>query len=354
MSGGDPFRVLATPVPDVDEATAASVLAEHYDLDGDIRALDSERDRNFLLSADAGRYVLKFANAAEDPAVTDFQCRALVHVERSSSALPVPRVIRTLGGELHLEHRTDENISHQVRLLTYLDGVPMRPAESGTDAAAMLGTCLAALSVALAGFEHPASDHALAWDLKQAASLSDLLPLIDDAELRSLCRQRINAFRDNVEPELANLRWQVIHNDMNPGNVLVDPDDPDRITGIIDFGDMLRSPMIADVAIACAYLLRAGDDPFAEARRFVAAYSAARPLLAGEIEQLFDLILMRSAMTILISRWRAERYPDNRAYILRSEPLARTMLANASRCRRTDTTKQFMIACQPGHGNDDS
>ncbi len=41
-------------------------------------------------------------------------------------------------------------------------------------------------------------------------------------------------------PQLAGLRHQVIHNDLNLHNVLVDPKDGARVAGVIDFGDMVR------------------------------------------------------------------------------------------------------------------
>lgn len=345
MATDDPFEVLATPVPDVGPDTVAAVLAGHYGLDGVVEPLDSERDRNFLVTTGRGRFVLKFANAAEDPAVADFQCRALLHIERSAPGLPVPRVVPTRDGDLTASHRSRDATSHRVRLLTYLDGTGMSASTPEADVAATLGSLLAKLGRALADFEHPGADHALLWDLKQAAHLRALLDCVDNAELRALCRDRLDVFDSDVAPALDTLRRQVIHSDMNPGNVLVDATDASRVTGIIDFGDMVRSPLVADVAIACAYLLKADADPFDDPCRFVAAYHSLYALQLEEIELLYDLILTRSAMTILISRWRAARYPENRGYILRSERLARERLESASAFARTDVTRGFVRAC---------
>lgn len=332
-------------MPNIDPKGAAHVLAEHYALAGDVAPLDSERDRNFMITTDGGRFVLKFANAAEDSNVADFQCAALRHIERSAPKLPVPRVVPTRDGELTVSHCTGDGTSHRVRLLTYLDGVTMPASAPKSDVATTLATTLADLGRALADVEHAGADHALAWDLKQAAHLRALLEFVHDVELRALCRARLDRFDADVAPVLGCLRRQVIHSDMNPGNVLVDPTDPSLVTGIIDFGDMVLSPLIADVAIACAYLLKADADPFADACRFVAAYHSVTALQTDEIERLFDLILTRAAMTILISRWRAARYPENRDYILRSERLARARLEAASTHARSDVTKRFVHAC---------
>lgn len=55
--------------------------------------LESERDQNFRLTSDRdGDLVLKLANPAEDPAVLDFQNRALQHVAERDPGLCVPRL----------------------------------------------------------------------------------------------------------------------------------------------------------------------------------------------------------------------------------------------------------------------
>lgn len=55
---------------------------------------------------------------------------------------------------------------------------------------------------------------------------------------------------------------------------------------------------------------------------YVDAFSAERALTAEEISLLPIIVAMRLAMTVLITNWRANLYPDNRAYILRNEPNA--------------------------------
>ena len=45
--------------------------------------------------------------------------------------------------------------------------------------------------------------------------------------------------------------------DFSPFNVLVDPDKPDYVTGIIDFGDVVRTSVIFDISVTMANLLGA-------------------------------------------------------------------------------------------------
>lgn len=326
LTTDDAFAVLTTSRPEVRPDEALAVLQSRFGWPGTISALDSERDLNFLVTrGDGEKFVLKFSNSSEAAQVTDFQAKALAHIARVAPQLPVPRVMPNNDATLVAEFAASDGRKHKVRLLSWLEGTPIDESAYQPHIASTLGGVLARIGKALHDFEHPGADYALLWDLKNAASLESLLEHIDDDGLRLLCRDRLERFRLQVLPKLGKLRWQTIHNDMNPGNVLVNTDNG-RLAGVIDFGDIVYSPLVADVAIACAYLLANPDDPLADVMSFVAAYSSIEPLSHDEIEVLFDLILTRTTMTILISRWRAAMYPDNREYILSSEIEARCML----------------------------
>ena len=57
------------------------------------------------------------------------------------------------------------------------------------------------------------------------------------------------------------------------------------------------------------------------------AYTAVLPLNDAELDLLFDLITARMVTTLSITSWRAARYPENAAYILRNAPAAKAGLA---------------------------
>jgi hydroxylysine kinase len=129
-------------------------------------------------------------------------------------------------------------------------------------------------------------------------------------------------FRDDVLPRLAGLRAQVIHNDFNLYNILVSDVDETRVTGIIDYGDILYAPLVGEVATGAAYQMADGADPMSAAAEFVAAYHETLPLLPEEQDLIADLIGTRHLITVLITEWRSIRHPANRDYILRHNPLA--------------------------------
>jgi len=315
----DAITLLTTDRPAQPEARVAELLREHYGLYGELEPQDSERDQNFLLRSTSGdACVLKIANAAEPEAITDLQIAALLHLENSPVAGLVPKVVRTTDGGTRLRITADDGRVHTVRVLSWLPGILLPPDALNRNALYRMGRTLAALGKALAGFDHPASDYPLLWDIKQAEGLRGLIDTVTDPALRTVLEDRLENFTSAVRPRLAGLRLQVIHNDLNPGNVLIREDNHDEIAGIIDFGDMIHAPLVNDVAVACAYLWRRDDGSLADMLEFLHGYNAVTPLTEDEFELLPYLVTIRNVTTIVISHWRASMYPENRAYILRS------------------------------------
>ena len=94
------------------------------------------------------------------------------------------------------------------------------------------------------------------------------------------------------------------------------------MAGVIDFGDATVTALCNDLAIAVANLLGDGPDPFGPGLDVIAGYHAVTRLTTAELKLLPDLILGRIVARIIISQWRAERFPENRAYVLRNTPRA--------------------------------
>lgn len=336
--------LLVTTAPAADVGDAASIAREHFGIEADVRPLTSERDRNFhLLGRDGREFVLKVTNSAEDPAVTNFQTEALLHIEWRDAGLPVPRVCRSRDGAAELA-LTLAGKTHTVRLLTYLSGEPLYLTPASAHQREELGRCLARLGLALRDFRHPAAAHDLLWDISNAGRLRDWLPNIADAELRALATRFLDRFEDEVLPVQRRQRRQVVHNDFNPHNVLVDPADPSRVTGVLDFGDMVETPLVNDIAVAASYQV-AGPHSLGWAADFIAAYHSVSALLADEVDILYDLIAIRHVTTVTITEWRARLYPENRAYIMRNHPRAAEGLRAFAAIERDAAREFFRQAC---------
>ena len=108
-----------------------------------------------------------------------------------------------------------------------------------------------------------------------------------------------------VAPVLSGLRQQVVHNDLNHHNVLLNPDNPDRVTGVVDFGDMVKTPLIIDLAVAASYQTHLGEDALASVCDIVGAYHTIRPLERREVALLRDLMVIPPFLTGCIFRTHA-------------------------------------------------
>jgi len=308
-----------TPSPPVTAPDAAEAIRACFALSGELTRLPGEADDNFLLdTAGQGRYVVKFAHLRADPAVVNLQVRVLRHIETTAPALPVPRVLAPSwtvvpGGPLR---------GRVVHALSYLDGRLLRSVTTNAPLRRALGGTLAELGRALRGFDDPLVHRPLLWDLAQ---LPRLRPLLAERSPGPEIEEQFGRLTAEVSPRLAAQRAQLLHNDFSPDNTLISPDGA-RVGGIIDFGDVTVTALVNDLAIAVANMLGDGPDPFGPGLDLIAGYHAVTPLAAAELSLLPDLIMGRLVARIIISEWRAERFPENRAYVLRNTPRAREHL----------------------------
>lgn len=337
LSDGTPLTgvQLSTSLPDLSLTDATDLAARLYGIDATAELLTSERDKNFrLIAAEEPAYLLKVSNPSEEDEVVDLQTACLDHIANVAPALLVPRVLRSLNGANREHIVLADGRRCAVRLLTYLEGVQAKATPRSRAQRLQFGKALAELNLALSGFTHPAASHDLLWNVSRADRLAHLIDEIAGDDRRRIVRLFMDRFATILQPRLARMRAQVIHNDFNLFNVLVAADDTDRITGIIDFGDIIHAPLVGEVATAAAFQMAGMADPLAAAAEFVGAYHAILPLIGEEQEIVADLMAMRHLITVLISEWRSRRYPENRAYIMRHNPAswdALRLMADLSR-----------------------
>ena len=304
-TAGENIKFLDSDVPDFSADAAAQVVRELYGIEGEFSRLYSERDQNFRVrTADGAEYVLKFANSDEDPGVLDMQHQALAHIEARDPDLPVPRVIHTRDGAMSSTIDDLDGKAHIVRLLSFMPGIDLTDITLTPKALRALGATTARLDKALRSFFHPSGNHVLLWDLKRLPDMRHNTDAIEDPGQRRKIEEVIDHFTDEVLPLLGNLRWQIIHNDVNSSNVLVAEDDHECIAGIIDYGDMVHAPLVCDVAIAAGGFNHHTDDPVSAICEVAAGFDGVTPLEAEEVDLIYDLVLAREASIILICTWR--------------------------------------------------
>lgn len=344
----DPIAAISAAEPAFSATAAAAALSANFGLRGTLQSLLSERDQNFRVTTDDNRaFVFKIANHTESPVTTDFQIQALLHLERQRCPVTTPVIQRTVNGDVSVQLFAGE-VAHVSRVVSYLAGELLSAVDTSPQLAANLGRSAAQLDLALAGFEHAGQNQSLLWDMQRAERLRDLLHFVTEADVRVAVGRCVDDFATRAKPVLPDLRCQVIHADLHGDNVLVDAADNDSVAGVIDFGDMLRAPMIMEVAIATAYLPSVEGDALRLIAPFVAAFNQVIPLHDVEIGLLFDLVRTRLAATIAILHWRAAtRGPDDvysRDYML-SERSAEAFLVRLDTLGREAFTQRVHSAC---------
>ncbi len=261
--------------------------------------LPSERDQNFLLTDEADRkFVLKIANPGESRAFLEAENSVLKHLAERVSFCQ--RLVPTTSGE---EIATFQG--HFVRIVDYVPGVPLAEIKSHPPGLLRdLGKKLGQLTHALADFDHPAAHRDFHWDLQNGNRIiTEFGGLIGNASLREL------VLKCRCEPE-SELRRSVIHGDVNDYNVLVDPETL-TISGVIDFGDMVYSYTVGDLAIALAYVVLEKNDPRDAAREVIGGYTSKFGLLDNEREALWPLARLRLAMSVCMAAYQQRQQPDN-------------------------------------------
>jgi len=300
---------------------AREVAHRVFGVDGEVSSLPSERDQNFLLQTNGGdRFVLKIANASDGRALLDAQNEALAHIARRSSLCP--RVIPALDGKTISEVVSDGNVRHFVRLFTWLSGEPLATVSQTAELLVDLGRSVAELDGTLEGFDHPAIHRDFYWDLAQGITLvRGSASLVTDEGMRALVTRLVDRIETRDAPRFARLRRAAVHNDPNDYNVLVSG----KITGILDFGDIVYSYAIADLAIAIAYVVLGKSDPLSAAVSVVRGYQEVRPLADDEIASLFGLVLLRLCTSVCVAARQQRQRPDDEYLSVSQGPIAATL-----------------------------
>jgi Ser/Thr protein kinase RdoA (MazF antagonist) len=190
-----------------------------------------------------------------------------------------------------------------VRLFTFVSGEPIEGREPSPALYRDIGRNLAALDKALGEFRNPPAEHLLLWNVHRAANLLPFICHVNPPDRRKMVERVFKRLEGHALKNLGALRSQVIHNDFNPKNVLVESSSPNRVSGIIDFGDLVESALIIDLGVAISRQVHL-TDTLVSACEIVRGYHTTLPLEDREVVTLFDVICARLAIRAVIWSWR--------------------------------------------------
>ena len=255
------------------------------------------------------KFVLKISNSLEDEALLQAQSDAMMHVgERVSFC---QRLVPSVQGRI-VERVTSAGDTNLIRLATYLPGVALGEAQSySSNLLRDLGHKLGQLDAALLDFDRAAIHRDFHWDLANWRTvISAYSELTSDEILRAMVANYASVFDTDVAPVLPRLRTSVIHGDTNDYNILINQE-RSEVVGVIDFGDMVYSYTVGDLAIALAYVLLSNDSPISAASQVFAGYHQVLPLNDDEITAIWGLMIMRLCMSVCIAVYQQQHRPDN-------------------------------------------
>jgi 4-aminobutyrate aminotransferase-like enzyme/Ser/Thr protein kinase RdoA (MazF antagonist) len=305
------------PAPRVSEAEAQQVLSTHYGISARAESLGSNQDKNFLVFASGDQLpgVLKIAN----PAFTDIELAAQdAAAEVIAEAEPTLRVavpLPNLDGEVATAVTgLLDGVAH-VRLLRYLPGGTLVSAGylSPTVVAGM-GEVAGRVSRALAAFTHPGLDRALQWDLRFGLGVVEaLVAHVDDPAQRNLLETAATEAWSRISSLADELPCQAVHLDLTDANLVASRTGGavTRPDGIIDFGDLSQTWAVSELAITMSSVLGHPGSTPASILPGVKAFHGIRPLTAREVDALWPLLVLRTAVLIVSGAQQAVLDPDN-------------------------------------------
>jgi 4-aminobutyrate aminotransferase-like enzyme/Ser/Thr protein kinase RdoA (MazF antagonist) len=202
-----------------------------------------------------------------------------------------------------------------VRLLRFLPGGTLL--DSGylsPTAVAGLGEVAGRVSRALEGFRHPGLDRVLQWDLRYGtAVVTELISYVTDPLHRARVDAAATEAWSQIAPIVDELPRQAVHLDLTDANVVVARrvDSSAHPDGVIDFGDLTNSWAVSELAITASSVLgHAGSEP-TSILPAVRAFHAIRPLTTAEVDALWPLLVLRTAVLIVSGAQQARLDPDN-------------------------------------------
>tara|TARA_B110000977_G_scaffold165607_2_gene212928 strand:+ start:6457 stop:7710 length:1254 start_codon:yes stop_codon:yes gene_type:complete len=364
-------RKLEKPVCDV--STVVAFVNANWTLPGgpidpkSVKQLNSYDDRNFFgVTVDGVHsYTLKVHNGVEsvNTGLLAAQTAMMRHLQKHGVPAPVPmrsnKSIDYIGSindanmkkpihddvcflELESVQTDSEHTKsrfHAVRVLTWLEGELAERSKRVVHNPEFLrdvGVFFGKMSVALKSFQHPGCQRHHLWDTANALEVKQFISAIKDSKNLEVALNVLEDFERIVAPHGKSLRRSPIHGDLNDQNVLVVvilPSVADEFfspgqrpvapmakpSAILDFGDIVVSWCVNEIAVAAAYFSLGSDDPVGAIAEIVTGYESQFPLTETERRILPTLIQSRLVCSVVCGAYSASKDPANEQYLLMTQ-----------------------------------
>ena len=297
----------------MNEREIKKALLEHYNMQKvALTKMAGYESTNYRVETNHSKWVLKIYDK-EEPAL--FYAREentiMKLLQQHNDSFPKP--VTNNSGEAFTNIDDHGKV---MRMLTFLEGAFLAEVDHTDHLIKSFGRFLGRMSQKLAQVRNPIieSKHTI-WDLDHFLENGALCYFIKNASERKIVEYFLIEWKTFVLDRLPNLRKSIIHNDANEWNVLTSNGE---VSGLIDFGDMVYSRQIYELAIAANYLAIDKADPVKAISILVSAYHQEFPLYKEEVELLYYLVAARLCTSVLNSAKGKVENPEN-TYIAISE-----------------------------------
>ena len=315
---------------------------KYYQLDVDVTMLNGYDELNCLLTDSSGKkFIFKIATDEHGVHFLDAQVKIVNHLGKSTVGYKFQKYILSTAGE-ELTTIIVEGKNYYLRILSFLEGifwvdVKEKLAELYID----LGNFVGSMDKALQNFSHTAMHRHYTWDISTATDANAKISCIKNHESRRIAAYFLLQFEMEVLPMLFSLRHVYAHNDANDYNVLVQHN---KVSGLIDFGDMVYTALINNLAVACTYAMLNNDNPLQAASLVIKGYHQVYPLTEQELDLLYYLIAARLCISVTQSAYNASLASNNVHHFI-TEKSAWDLLYQLIRINPVKAQHSFRIAC---------
>lgn len=198
------------------------------------------------------------------------------------------------------------------------------------------GVYLADLTEHLQKFDHVGAHRTHSWDLLNTPNIKTFVEYIEDDTRRELVESVIAAY-EAMQGWDADVPFSVLQADYNDANIILDDglgemDEEDRdraiqkkrqkwsVGGVIDFGDVVYSATVNDLAIGMAYHMLGHEDPIGAAASLYSGYCSKRQLLPAEQKALHTLVACRLAISVTNGAFSVAQEPENEYLLFHAQP----------------------------------
>ncbi len=311
----DYFSCGELPTPTLPSSEAVELMRAAYGIDVELKSLGSQQDQNFLVRpADGGEPigVLKISNPVFSETEIDMQDAAAAAVARAEPGLRIPEIVEGPHGPMTGWWDTTQGRLH-ARVISFIPGSTLTGSGYLSPAVVeRLGELSAAVSVALAEQTHPASGRVLQWDLRHSERvIAEISATEPDADVLATTGAATDAALAELRPVADRLPRQLGHFDVTDDNVLRAYGIGTLPDSVIDFGDVIDSWAVGEIAVTVSSILHHDGADYASTLPAIVAFDRRRRLSDDEITALWPLVVLRGVVLVLSGRQQVRLDDDN-------------------------------------------